>query len=682
MSPNSRAGRVARARSRRQLGSSVETAALAAPWLAQAAEPVRDLLAGSVRLAEFLRGPDRLTLDERRLLVEQALVVLEQNYVHLPLKVAMHAVNPLQRLRVFRVRLERQTPATMDREWLFHAELSSIFLSVRDLHTSYLLPDPFAGKIAFLPFQVEECVDDPVEECPDDPTARHYVVSRLATGYSAPGFGPGAEVTHWNGIPIDRAVELNAAREAGSNRAARRARGVDSLTIRPLLRHLPPDEEWVTVGYVGVDGQARELREPWLVVDRLPPFEGPGDEADALLGIDLDLEETNRTKQLLFAPDVVGQAQAARPPVLTTSPAAPGAEVPTELPGVFKATSELTPSGTFGHVRIFSFDLRRLGITPDEFVAEFIRLTGLVPQNGLIVDVRGNGGGNMWASESTLQTLTARRIVPEPAQFINTPLNLRICRNHSGKEDPFQLGPWIMSMEQATETGATFSAGFPVTPEDRANAIGQRYYGPVVLITDARCYSATDIFAAGFQDHDIGPILSVDGNTGAGGANVWDHQLLSRLLGDSPGPGSPYKALPNGADLRVAIRRTVRVGARAGTPLEDLGVESPLCHPMTRRDVLQDNRDLLDRAGRLLAALPVRRLDVHPDMGADGTLRLRLEVQAIDRADIYVDDRPRASVDVAAGVATVAVVGVSGARSARIEGFAEGKLVAARRIAL
>jgi C-terminal processing protease CtpA/Prc len=673
MGTDSRTRRASATTSRRRRGRPAETASLAAPFLAEAAEPVRDHLAGSVTLPEFLQGAGTLSLDERRLLVEQALVMLEQNYVHLPLKVAMHAVSPLQRLRLFRVRLERQTPETTDPEWLFHAELSRIFHSVRDLHTNYLLPDPFAGKIAYLPFQVEEYFDA---------SGSHYVVSRLATGFSAPGFGPGAKVTHWSGMPIDRAVELNAARFAGSNPAARHARGVDSLTIRPLLRHLPPDEEWVTVGYAGTDGQARELRQPWLVVDNLPPFEGPGDEADAFLGVDLDLDQTNRAKTLLFAPQVVDQAQADRSSALTTIPAAAGEEVPTLMPGLFRARNVPTSSGTFGHIRIFSFNLRLVGVTPDQFVAEFIRLIGLLSQSGLIVDVRGNGGGHIWASEFTLQTLTPRRIVPEPTQFINTPLNLRICRNHREKDDPFQLWPWIQSMDQATETGATFSAAFAITPEDRANAIGQQYYGPVVLVTDARCYSATDIFAAGFQDHGIGPILGVDDNTGAGGANVWDHQLLSGLLQDPPDPDSPYKALPNGANMRVAIRRTVRVGALAGTPLEDLGVRPDQRHPMTRRDVLEGNLDLLDQAGELLAAMPLRRLDVHPDMGADGTLLVKLEVENIDRADLYVDDRPRGSVDVAGGGATAVVTGVGGARLARVEGFSDGQLVAARTITL
>ena len=45
------------------------------------------------------------------------------------------------------------------------------------------------------------------------------------------------------------------------------------------------------------------------------------------------------------------------------------------------------------------------------------------------------------------------------------------------------------------------------------NLFGQRYYGPVALIIDALCYSTTDIFAAGFQDHEIGPVIGT--TTGA-----------------------------------------------------------------------------------------------------------------------------------------------------------------------
>jgi hypothetical protein len=660
---------------RRRTSRSVESTTLAAPFLAEVAEPVRDQLAASVALRDFLPTAGTLTLQERRLLVEQALVLFEQNFVHLPLKAAMHAVNPVQRLRLLRVRLERQTSETMDREWLFHAELSGIFHSVRDLHTNYLLPSPFAGKVAFLPFRVEEYVDDA--------GASHYVVAGVVQGFSAPGFGPGAEVTHWGGIPIDRAVDLNAARFAGSNAAARHSRGVQSLTVRPLVIHLPPDEEWVSVSYVGTDGAERELRQAWLVTENLPPFVGDLNQVSttaACLGVDLDADEASRARTLLFAPQVAGQAQAGEPPALTSSPAAVGQDVPTSMPGVFRARSVETASGIFGHLRIFTFSVN----DPVEFVQEFARLVGLLPAEGLILDVRGNGGGHIFASEFTLQTLTPRRIDPEPVQFIATPLNLRICRKH--KDNPtnqIDLGPWFSSLDQATETGATFSAAVPITPQEGANNIGQQYEGPVVLITDARCYSATDIFAAGFQDHEIGPILGVDDNTGAGGANVWTHGLLMNLLAVPPAdPGSPYTTLPKGANMRVAIRRTLRVGDLAGTPVEDLGVQPDERHRMTGRDVLEGNVDLLDRAGALLAALPVHRLEVLAELGADGKLTVELEVSNMDRADVYLDDRPRASVDLAGATATVNLEGAAGVRVVRVEGFSDGELVAARTIVL
>jgi Peptidase family S41 len=544
---------------------------------------------------------------------------------------------------------------------------------VRDLHTNYLLPSPFAGKVAFLPFRVEEYFDDE--------GAAHYVVAAVVQGFSAPGFGPGAEVTHWSGIPIDKAIELNAARFAGSNAAARHSRGLQSLTVRPLVIHLPPDEEWVTVSSIGTDGDEHELRQPWLVTENLPPFVGDLNQVSttaACLGVDLDADETSRARTLLFAPQVAGQAQAAEPPALTSTRAAVGEEVPTSMPGVFRARSVQTASGIFGHLRIFTFSVN----DPVGFVEEFVRLVGLLPPDGLILDVRGNGGGHIFASEFTLQTLTPRPIFPEPVQFIATPLNLRICRKH--KDNPtnqIDLGPWFSSLDQATETGATFSAAVPITPQDGANSIGQQYEGPVVLITDARCYSATDIFSAGFQDHGIGPILGVDDNTGAGGANVWTHGLLMNLLAVAPADsGSPYAALPKGANMRVSIRRTLRVGSLAGTPVEDLGVQPDERHRMTRRDVLEGNLDLLDRAGALLAAMPLRRLEVHAELDAGGTLTVELEVGGLDRADVYVDDRPRASVDVAGVTAAVSIEDAAGAAAVRVEGFSDGELVATRTV--
>ena len=639
--------------------------------------------AAAVPLAEFLATAGTLTLDQRKLLVDQALLLLEQNYVHLPLKAAMHAVNPVQRLRVLRARMERMRPPgmeavdeplstdrVMEDEWLFHRRMSAIFHSVRDLHTNYLLPVPFAGKVAFLPFMIEKCRDG---------GADHYLITQIVTGYSAPQFGLGVEVTHWNGTPIARAVALNGAAFAGSNDAANLARGLESLTLRPLVIQSPPDEDWVTLTYRGLDGEVHELREQWKVTTNLPPMTDLDaiTEVSASMGLDLDNDEKARAKKVLYVRDVVelegGESSAA-----LDAPVAVGtADLPTTMPGVFRARQVSTPSGTFGHLRIFTFSVTN----PVAFRDEFVRLAGLLPQEGLIVDVRDNGGGHIYASEFTLQTMTPRHISPEPVQFLSSPLNLRICRRHKENPAGIDLNPWLESLELATETGAAYSAAKPITPEDGANAIGQTYYGPVVLITDARCYSATDIFAAGFADHRIGKILGVDDNTGAGGANVWTHGLLATLLNEPPPPDptSPYEALPNGANMRVSIRRTLRVGELSGTPVEDLGVKPDVLHRMTRDDLLSHNVDLLNEAGALLAAMPRHRLDVSTSLSGT-TLTVGLDVDGIDRVDLYLEDRPISSEDPTDDPLTIEIIDVSPGQLLRADGYSTAELVASRRI--
>jgi hypothetical protein len=269
-----------------------------------------------------------------------------------------------------------------------------------------------------------------------------------------------------------------------------------------------------------------------------------------------------------------------------------------------------------------------------------VRIAGLLPKNGLIVDVRGNGGGNILCAERLLQVLTPRRIEPTLLSFINSQLTLEICERNDFVSD------WAPSIAQSVETGEIYSQGFSIEPEDASNQLGQRYQGPVLLITDPLCYSATDIFAAGFQDNQIGPILSAGGRTGAGGANVWDHELLRQVL---PGQKSPFQPLPKGASFRVSMRRVVRSGTHRGVPLEDLGVSPDETHRMTKNDLLNDNADLLAKAGQILAALPGAALDVQVGAAAAGTRKVTLVTKGLDRVDVSVDGRPRATVDTADG---------------------------------
>jgi hypothetical protein len=616
-------------------------------------------------VAKLLGTATDLTQGERRQIIDQALTLIEQVYVHLPFKRAMHAVDPVQRLKLLKLRLGSISTHR------FHREMIETFTQLRDLHTNYLLPDPFRTKTAFLPFLVEEFFEG---------GTRHYIVSKLFPGFSDRYFNSGVIVTHWNGIPIDRAVELNAERQAGSNDAARHARGLDSLTIRPLVLTAPPDEDWVLIRYIA-EGEDRELRFTWQIFEPdLSPNRVDSNSSEIpaarALGIDAQTEAIQRVKKILFAPLAIEVEKRATHLQRrdTANSAGPGSDLNmagvSALPDVFSFRTVSTPHGNFGYIRIWHFQVRDV----DEFVAEFDQIASTLPQNGLIIDVRGNPGGVMTAGERLLQVLTPKSIDPERLQFINTPLTLELC-----ERDP-PLAQWKASIRQSVETGTTYSDGFTLEPVETYNRLGQRYYGPVILITDALCYSAADMFIAGFQDHGIGPILGTSDNTGAGGANVWTHELLRQIL---PGPTSPIQRLPKNASFRVAIRRTTRSGARSGTPVEDLGTTPDHLHHMTKNDVLEHNKGLIARAAELLTDLTVRKLSAVIDARSGETMGVSVTAKNISRLDIFLNDRPLLSRDIRDGTTTLLLPSPPPDDGMlELRGFHAGQLVAVRRISL
>lgn len=673
----------------------------------------------AVPLGAFLGAVNDLTPEEQGQVIDAALTVLEQVYVHLPLKRAMYAVEPIQRLRLLRQRHHQLSGPRA-----FHDEMLRTFHSLRDLHTNYVLPAAYQGRSAYLPFLVEEYYES------GPPRTRRYAVTRLLPGFTHPLFAPGVRVTHWSGVPIERAVELNADREAGSNLDARMARGLEALTIRPMALTAPPDEGWVVVGYEA-GGAAQELRFEWKVF--LPPASPTGvdlaavaDDTARVLGVDARTEAVRRARKSLFDPasvdrEVVMAAAAARAGLPAADPSAGpdaaaqaygaarpnleavdlktetvrrsrkalffpesvdlerrmGAAVaaasaaapvggPTDvslMPDVFSFKRVPGPQGELGYVRVATF----MVTDANAFVAEFTRIARLLPQRGLILDVRGNGGGNILAGERLLQVLTPQAIEPERFHFINTEVTLGLCR---AALPGFDLQRWEGSIGSAIETGETYSQGLPLGPAEDYNRIGQQYQGPVVLVVDALCYSTTDIFTAGFQDHRIGKVLGVHRQTGAGGANVWEYRLLNSILGDR------FPALPKGANLRVAVRRTTRVKERSGVPVEDLGVQPDATHDMTRRDLLEGNPDLIAAAANLFQGVPVRSLAGTFD---PAQAVVRVNAANVDRVDVYQDGRPLATGDVTGGENGTAVLKLAHSPAApgrlQLRGFAAGELV-------
>jgi peptidase S41-like protein len=687
-------------------------------------------------LTQFRAAAGATTMQQRTTIVEQAQIMIEQTYVHLPLKRAMHAIDPVQRLKLVKRRIDAYN------ERAFHNEMISIFVRLRDLHTNYVLPQPFSNNVAFLPFHIEECFEG-------NPTKSLFVVTEISGTLSDPNFKTGVVVTHWNGIPIATAVDINADREAGSNLDARHLQGLQTMTQRWMGMSLPPDEEWVTIRYLPANGTgpAREARFDWQVFSVQPSGSGGaatgmGGTRDAAaatsalggsnpyqarIGIDAKGEMLRRARKMLFAPaamasekkmadlgdqartaaqtfhDSLARAAAIAPGLAGTAPAAATASLAPErgsagrgpaarsasaapagamfdgvdlaansiLPDVIKEFGKATTqNGIFGYIRIVTFSVGNVQV----FINEVVRILGLLPQEGLILDVRGNGGGIIAAGEGLLQTLTPKPIEPERFHLINTPLTLLMCEN-----DP-DLSVWKNSARESVEIGAAFTQGFPLTPPEFCNSIGQVYQGPVVLITDAGCYSTTDMFSAGFQDHKIGVVLGTSGHTGAGGANVWGHDILEQSL---PSSISPFKPIPGGASFRVAIRRSTRVGERSGEPLEDLGVVPDEIYRMTRNDVLNHNVDLIERAGAILAGAPRQRLTVAAQGRPDGSLDITVVTSNVQRIDVLLGGRPVHTRNVTDGTVSfnVAVPSASVEGTAlECRGFRGDELVASFRL--
>jgi cytosine/adenosine deaminase-related metal-dependent hydrolase len=542
-------------------------------------------------LSRFYEVPGYLSLQDRINIIDQASILLEQAYVHLPLKRTMHASNPLEQLKILRHRIQEEDDYV--REIEFHSEIIKIFNSVRDLHTTYHLPSPFFDKVAFLPFFIEEyfVLDE-----------AKYIVSKLISKTRSPDFIKGVEITDWNYIPIQRAIKLNGDRYAGSNPTARFARGINSMTFRPLAMMLPPEEEMVTIGYVNIKGKKSRITLPWMVGSIHSALfksskEMDGADSRVSSGYDYLTYLVYNVKKWVFAPKEVLKAE--KSPLKKRKLIRPlsGYEE-TSFPGHFRAKRIDNDGASFGYIRIFSFATNQ----PKELVLEFKRLLNLMPENGVILDVRSNGGGNILAAEWMLQTLTDNIITPQPAQFINTSLVEELCRLHSPSAtvEGLNLTPWYKSIKRIKQTGAVYTLGYPITPPDTLEPFLAKKKLNLVLITDALCYSATDIFASGFQDHKLGKIVGTHENTGAGGANVWPHSLLFELTRQSDGKSKYFQLLPYGANFRIAIRRTLRVGPNAGIPIEDLGVKPDIIHHMTKDDLFKENVNLLEVACKLL----------------------------------------------------------------------------------
>ncbi|MFF2620248.1 S41 family peptidase [Oerskovia jenensis] len=560
---------------------------------------VERLLAEAVTADSLADVPVALHLDggERLQVVDTFVTVLGGLYSHLPAKRAAYATDPVQAL----VLLRRRAVDLTDAE--FHLALTGILNGLRDAHTRYVGPAAGRGQVATLPFLVEAHGSE------QDP---HFLVTKVDPRAAKDrSFVAGVEVVAWNGVPIARAVEVHADRETGGRPDARRARALESLTFRALDYGPPPDEHWVVVEYRTSRGATHETRFDWTVVR-------PGKAGTAVakatrtalkVAVDPAADAVRRAKKLTFVPELWATedepATATTPPAPAPAPArvtrsataraqaaddgraAPSGRtdgpvdtdwIPTPLQDVLAARAL---DADHGLLRLWSFDVG----DDNAYLDEMVRLLGLLPPGGVIVDLRGNPGGLVWAAERALQLFGGTHVVPTRFSLVATPLTRLMAASPFNR---LELEAWNSSLQDAVSTGEQYAQPLPLTDESWCNDRGRVYPGPAVAVVDPNTYSSGDLFAAGWVDNDVGPLVAVGQATGGGGANVW---TLSQVRDALAGTERALAPMPAGTSLTVAVRRTIRSGRGDGIPVEDLGIAG-VPYDMTRDDLLRGNVDL------------------------------------------------------------------------------------------
>lgn len=520
-----------------------------------------------IPIAAFREIPNVLQADERKLIIRQVYIALRDYYVHLPLKVSSLAINPLQECLL----LEDDLPfIAEDRE--FFRRMMLIVEKLRDRHTNFVLPAPWSLLTAYLPFAVESCwVGD----------RRVLLVSKTTGTLPNERFVSGVEITHWNGVPIRRHIENFSWQTLGSNPASRIAMALRSLTARSLAYYLPPDEDWVSLTFVGSKG-IETVVVPWMIYtpDLSGAPGGPGafrggDVSVARVndGLDRNLSAVNQAWETLYSGHVSTAGYVA--PI-------------TGIERYIKWSTYKFDNGEIGYLRIFSFECDDTAW----FLRELAALLAKMPSDGLIVDVRANPGGNIPCGEGLLQLISNQRISPQPVSFRSTPATRGIA---NGIE---YFREWRPSLNMIYDTGEVFSQGYPLTDSVMLASLRPINFGKIVIICDGLSYSTTDFFVAGARDNNVGTIIGVDPMTGAGGANVWQHNLIVEFAKHSNVSG--IEPIPSGASFNVAVRRSIRVGENAGIPVEGLGAKPDVWYRLTPRDVLSNNEDLISFAAAIL----------------------------------------------------------------------------------
>jgi C-terminal processing protease CtpA/Prc len=504
-----------------------------------AGPPVYSLLEKS---RPFIKFQD-YTLQEKKLVLDQAKLIVNQVYVHRDLKIKTFGkiADPAPRFAEIEKNLESMPTAD------FHTKLSDLFNAFRDRHTLYNFPKPFACYESILPILVREVTDKTgkrviaINEVLSNPEMDKLLKKPMK-------IERGDVIISYNGLPVEQEILNSYATSNGANNSAARHLSIAGLRYREHDLELLPRTNTVKLVLKNSQGKTYSEELPWITKK----------DWSCLAGSPVAIAHATKLED----------------------------EVDVFFWKILK-----NEHGSFGYIEIPTFDTE----LPDYWVERFkiIVRDELKDTDGLILDIRFNGGGNSSLAEKMIQLFTPKYIKPQLETLKATAPNLHFLQA-SNPKDPFTL-----ATIEAQKNGQMFTKPLPMNNEAQMNAIGQFYFKPIAVFTDGYCYSSCDMLSAHMQDFGAATIFGERESTGGGGGNVF---TLSSFMGYMNGNHGPFKELPYGQNFYFAFRQTTRSGKNAGKLIENVGVKADIINFPTMEDLMNFDIPQILKMSKHLAA--------------------------------------------------------------------------------
>ena len=552
----------------------------------------------------------------RERLIDQLLAVLHGSYVFLEPSALARRTDPVIELLSLRSRCCGRTNGDDAlSNWEFFEKISEILEATPDLHTYFILPSSVSKYIGFVPFLIESYFDR------NSGRARFFI-SHLLAGFESDRIRIGDEVVCWQGEHIERVYERRSRGAVFRDLSRIDRRRLDLLTVSPIQASLPGDKNVLKLhlrrgrdqvfeyehmylftemhpGQLTGDGAGLAVDRSSIVRSTLASTQGSAPGSLAAVPQGSVARRVSLAKQSLFQTHgAVGNRSDAfnagyRVDTGSPSPALLRSEKPLYVQP-FLRIENLAVAGddkrVVGYLRAFALE----PIFRGDLVADIRRVFGENRSRweGLIIDLRGNRGGQIELAEELLCLVAGKPIEPVTVQLRNTWVNARYCQameSMTGSQHIYR--DWMDSIRSRLAEGLVYSAPLPLS--DRASisrSTGALSSIPKILLVDGATASAAEVFTAGFLDNEVGEVIGTDASTAGAGTHTTTLSVLTSL---GVMKEYPFDDDAGFGGLSFSLGRILRSRLSIGEPFEDKGIRPDVIVPLTRNDVLNGNEDLL-----------------------------------------------------------------------------------------